>query len=250
MKVVLVFCALLVATLGQEPILTAPGIIEPDVEQCEKELYRYQTWDDGIFFPPSVLGHLPQIYEAEIDHSFNLPKHQLLLQKMDNYSNYQNALPDMRGEGDYEDCKDLCPSTSIEVGAVAIENITYDSNGRPQMGICLVVYPEFQNFKYQSCVSQLALNVPWTNDFQMKYACVPDGFIRRKLIVFCPTAAMGQCREVEVSVPMACSPKLAKCTFTDDYVKKMNAEKARKAEEKQASGLSSLLSRSLNRGSG
>ncbi|XP_033739890.1 uncharacterized protein LOC117327148 [Pecten maximus] len=236
MKVVLVISALLVVVLGQEEILNAPGIIEPDIQQCEKELYRYQTWDDGIMFPLGVVAHIHKYYKKEIDRSFTMDKHQLLLQKMDNYSNYQNFVPDFRGEGGFEDCKDLCPSISVNVGAVAVNNVTYGINGEPEFGICLVVYPEFQNFRYQSCETQLALNVPWTNDFQMKYACVPDGFIKRKLIVYCPTAPMGQCREVEVSVPMACSPKLAKCTFTDAYVKRRNNEIALKARANAKKG--------------
>ncbi|OWF55970.1 uncharacterized protein LOC110453143 [Mizuhopecten yessoensis] len=226
MKLLLVLASLLVAAQGQEVILNAPGIIETNKEQCERELLRYQIWDWRIMFPEDVVRNiynrlLPQIEKAFIGH-------QDLLQKMDNYSSYQTALPHMRGEGDFTDCRDLCPSTPIRVGGIAIANVSALGN----RDVCLIVKPELQNFHYQQCNNKMAAEVPDSRDFEMKYACVPDGFIRRKLIVFCPNAPMGQCREVEVSTPMACSPKLAKCSFTDEYLEKKKREDNLRSQDK------------------
>lgn len=214
--------------------LKAPGIIETDVEQCERQLLRYQRWDHKIFFPFDQVAYLYAHFNESMTSAFNM-YHKELLERMDSYSTYYKALPDYRGPSqDYEDCGDLCPSSSVYVGAIAVENVTFTKYREPRMGICLVAFPEVQNFRYKACESDLAINIPPTTDYKMKYACVPDGFIRRKIIVYCPDAPMQQCREVDVSVPMACSPKYAKCHYNKDYFTKKMEKMAKGGTNKQA----------------
>ncbi|KAL5010701.1 hypothetical protein ScPMuIL_013006 [Solemya velum] len=95
-------------------------------------------------------------------------------------------------------CEDVCPET--------LNNLTAVYHPLNQE-ICHVVRPWQQRILYVGCGTKTC---QISNSYSPNYYCVPDGFIQREVLVYCPYM-LPQCQRISIKVPTACSCKTYFC---------------------------------------
>lgn len=108
--------------------------------------------------------------------------------------------------------QDLCPVRPRLVDMVW----RYNHIDRKQ-DHCYVVRPEVQRVAMAQCGDGMGqpnsqkCQRDARSYFQGNYYCVPDGFVKRTLLVYCPWDPEVQCMPAEVRIPTGCSCKQYTC---------------------------------------
>jgi len=108
--------------------------------------------------------------------------------------------------------QDLCPVRPRNVQMVWRHN-----HLDHKMDHCYIVHPDQQRVAMAQCgekgnhpdaqkCKRDALSV-----FEGNYYCVPDGFVRRTVLIYCPWDPEVQCRPAQVRIPTGCSCKQYMC---------------------------------------
>ena len=90
----------------------------------------------------------------------------------------------------------------------------------------------FLNFLFSGHPDSQKCKLDERSYFQGNYYCIPDGYVKRTVLVYCPWDPEVQCLPADVRIPTGCS------------CKKYSCDKGRAAVSGQVlSGLSSITSR-------
>ncbi|ESO89322.1 hypothetical protein LOTGIDRAFT_154423 [Lottia gigantea] len=99
------------------------------------------------------------------------------------------------------DYEDMCP-----VNPSLVHRVNVPDPRTGAIDICNVVNPYEQNIYRAEC----GMNCQMNGQSAVNHFCVPDGYIERYALVFCPSS-MVQCRPARIKIPVGCSCKKYTC---------------------------------------
>ncbi|KAL8608883.1 hypothetical protein ACOMHN_056047 [Nucella lapillus] len=111
--------------------------------------------------------------------------------------------------------QDLCPVRAATVDKVWRYNHIDRRNDH-----CYLVHPAMQRVDMAQCGDGLGhpdsqkCKMDETSYFRGNYYCVPDGYVKRTVLVYCPWDPEVQCSPAQVRIPTGCSCKQYTCDKT------------------------------------
>ncbi|XP_076467272.1 uncharacterized protein LOC143298321 [Babylonia areolata] len=111
--------------------------------------------------------------------------------------------------------QDLCP-----VRPQLVDKVWRYNDLDRKMDHCYIVHPQLQRVEMAQCGDGLGTadsqkcKMDLDSHFQGNYYCVPDGYAKRVVLVYCPWAVENQCTVANVRVPTGCSCKQYTCDKT------------------------------------
>ncbi|XP_041352560.1 uncharacterized protein LOC121371017 [Gigantopelta aegis] len=100
--------------------------------------------------------------------------------------------------------QDVCPVERVLVDKVWKMN---KYSNPPRKDVCYVVHPDQQNIEMSVCRTNCTMDTSTISN----HFCIPDGFVERSILVFCPWDIASQCQLVKIRVPRGCSCKKYTC---------------------------------------